>query len=70
MDGPDAEGWMPMKLYTVKVMANCLDLSERRVRQLREEGILIEAALACMNCGPMYGDTSTSCGATQTAKPT
>ena len=35
---------MPMKLYTVKVMANCLDLSERRVRQLREEGILIEAA--------------------------
>lgn len=33
-----------MKLYTVKVMANCLDLSERRVRQLREEGILIEAA--------------------------
>ena len=31
-----------MKLYTVKVMANCLDLSERRVRQLRDEGVLEE----------------------------
>ena len=33
---------MPMKLYTVKVMANCLDLSERRVRQLRDEGVISE----------------------------
>lgn len=31
-----------MKLYTSKVIASWLDLSERRVRQLRDEGILTE----------------------------
>lgn len=33
-----------MKLYTVKVIASYLDLTERRVRQLRDEGVLIERA--------------------------
>lgn len=31
-----------MKLYSVKVVARTLDLSERRVRQLRDEGIIQE----------------------------
>ena len=33
-----------MKLYTAKVVARWLDLSERRVRQLRDEGIIEEKA--------------------------
>lgn len=31
-----------MKLYTSKIIASWLDLSERRVRQLRDEGVLTE----------------------------
>ncbi len=31
-----------MKLYTSKVIASWLDLSERRIRQLRDEGVLAE----------------------------
>lgn len=31
-----------MKLYTTKIVAQYLDLSERRVRQLRDEGVLEE----------------------------
>lgn len=31
-----------MKLYTAKVVADFLDLSERRVRQLRDKGIISE----------------------------
>ena len=31
-----------MKLHTVKVVARTLDLSERRVRQLRDEGVIKE----------------------------
>ena len=33
-----------MKLYTAKVVARWLDLSERRVRQLRDEGTIEEKA--------------------------
>ena len=33
-----------MKLYTTKIVAQYLDLSERRVRQLRDEGVLEEKA--------------------------
>ncbi|WP_052516654.1 hypothetical protein [Paenibacillus popilliae] len=33
-----------MKLYDVKAVARFLDLSERRVRQLRDEKIIAEAA--------------------------
>ena len=32
-----------MKLYTTKIVAQYLDLSERRVRQLRDEGVIQEA---------------------------
>ncbi len=32
-----------MTLYTSKVVADWLGLSERRVRQLRDEGIITEA---------------------------
>ena len=33
----------PMKLYTSKVVAQWLCLTERRVRQLRDEGVIVEA---------------------------
>lgn len=36
------KGMTTMKLYTAKVVARWLDLSERRVRQLRDEGIIEE----------------------------
>lgn len=32
-----------MKLYTSKVVAQWLCLTERRVRQLRDEGVIVEA---------------------------
>lgn len=35
---------MKKKLYTTKIVAQYLDLSERRVRQLRDEGVLEEKA--------------------------
>ena len=35
---------MKKKLHTTKIVAQYLDLSERRVRQLRDEGVLEEKA--------------------------
>ena len=32
-----------MKLYTAAVVAQWLDISDRRVRQLRQKGVLAEA---------------------------
>ena len=40
----DPEEGQRMKLYTTKIVAQYLDLSERRVRQLRDEGVLEEKA--------------------------
>ena len=53
-----------MKLYTTKIVAQYLDLSERRVRQLRDEGVLEEKAPG------LYDLRSTTCGATRAAKLT
>lgn len=41
-----------MKLYTSKVVAVWLGISERRVRQLRDEGILEEKALGLYDLQP------------------
>lgn len=59
-----------MKLYTTKIVAQYLDLSERRVRQLRDEGVLEEKAPAFTTCVPASDGTSTTCGATRAAKLT
>ena len=36
-----------MKLYTAAVVAEWLDISERRVRQLRDQKVLEEAGRSC-----------------------
>ena len=59
---------MKKKLHTTKVVAQYLDLSERRVRQLRDEGVLEEKAPAYTICVPASGGTSTTCGATRAAR--
>ena len=52
-----------MRLYTSKVIADWLGLTERRVRQLRDEGIIEEQAPGPMTCAPLRGGTSPTCGA-------
>lgn len=59
-----------MKLYTTKIVAQYLDLSERRVRQLRDEGVLEEKAPGLYDLRSSVRRTSTTCGATRAAKLT
>ena len=43
-----------MKLCTDKVVADWLALTPKRVKQLRDEGVLIEKSRGCTICGHRY----------------
>lgn len=47
-----------MTLYTSKVIAQWLCLTERRVRQLRDEGVIVDQDRGCMSCNPPWPGTS------------
>ena len=47
-----------MTLYTSKVIAQWLCLTERRVRQLRDEGVIVEARPGLYELRPLCGHLS------------
>ena len=49
-----------MKLYTTKAVAECLGITDRQVRNLRDDGILSEAKPGLFTSRQSCGSISTS----------
>ena len=62
-------GVVGMKLYTSKVVAQWLGLTERRVRQLRDEGVIAEARPGLYDLQPTWPSTSPTSGARAESRP-